>query len=246
MKKLIATVSLFAALLGASAQAQIITNYGQNTYGPTAPGGPYIWDGAWDGSEGLTASGVRTFMAQTFVVPVGAGTLYAYNIQVQRNTTVTTPTFTTAVYEWNTGTNNTVALISGTSASFSVTKNDFDIYGINYAIPSGITLDPFKTYAIVVQRTNTSVGNQPIIGTDSQDFVNSYQLGQAFRSQTGTTWNTTSLGGTDLAFWVSFASNSLSPVPEPAVNGAVIGAGLVAALAFQRRRKAAVSTQLAA
>jgi hypothetical protein len=246
MKTLIATVSLFAALLGSIAQAQIITNYGQNTYGPLAPGGPYAWNGAWDGSEGLTASGVRTFMAQTFVVPAGSGTLYAYNIQVQRNNTVTVPTFTTAIYEWNTGTNNTVALISGTSASFSVTQNDFDIYGVNYAIPSGITLDPFKTYAIVVQRTNTSVGNQPVIGTDSQDVSNSYQLGQAFRSSTGTSWNTTALSGTDLAFWVSFASNSLSPVPEPAVNGAVIGVGLVVMLAFQRRRKAAKASEMAA
>jgi hypothetical protein len=48
-----------------------------------------------------------------------------------------------------------------------------------------------------------------------------------------------------MAFWISFDPASLSPVPEPAVNGAIIGGLFVSGLlAWRRYGRKSVSANL--
>jgi hypothetical protein len=222
----------FAALLGVSAQAQIITNYGQVVYPDSA------WNGNWEGS-GQAINNSFPWAAQTFTAPT-AGPIYAYNVQfnVQNGAT---PSFTTAIYEWNNSTSTLGSLLSDTTATFDFTSNSgFNIYGANVVTNPGIgtvSLNVGAMYAIVIRRTDggtsgivqTGITNDAAEGTP-------YDGGTAFRSTNGTTFAAFPGGISDYAFWLSFDPNSLSPVPEPAVNGAIIGATLVAGLITWRRR----------
>ncbi len=240
--------TLFAALLGVTAQAQIITNYGQGTYGPGAGNNNGVqfgtWDGTWDGQSGRTINNnaaVGRWLAQTFTVPVsGSSTVYAYNFQL--NSTVNS-NFTSSIYAWTGSTTGSVVL--GTTTSFTA-NGSFNPYGMNLVTNPGfgVTLTPGATYALVLNRTDlgtvgTVQSGYDTTGADSA--LNSippgdageYIGGGAFKSKDGSTY--TSLGANDLAFWISFDSASLSPVPEPAVNGAILGGLFVAGLLAWRR-----------
>lgn len=239
----------FAALLGVTAQAQIITNYGQATYSAAANAGVNYgpWNGTWDGSSGkaINNSGsVGRWAAQTFIAPTsGSTTVYAYNFQLNSN--ISTAAFTSSIYTW-TGTTIGTLVDPSTTASFTVGSVGFNPYGMNTVTNPGfgVTLTPGATYALVLNRTD--LGTTGIVqygydttGTDAPG-SGEYTDGGAFRSTNGTTF--TALTGNDMAFWISFNSNSLSPVPEPAVNGAIIGGVFVAGLMVWRRygRKSAV------
>jgi len=114
----------------------------------------------------------------------------------------------------------------------------------------GVTLTPGATYALVLNRTDLGATGIVQYGYDTTGFdapgTGEYTDGGAYRYNgangfnPGTTY--TSLSPNDMAFWISFNSNSLSPVPEPAVNGAIIGGVFVAGLMVWRRygRKSAV------
>ncbi|MFA6289719.1 MAG: hypothetical protein WC661_20240 [Opitutaceae bacterium] len=248
MKRTTLVTLFFAALLGVSAQAQIITNYGQGTYaagaGDNGPISYGTWDGSWDGQTGRTINNtgsVGRWAAQTFIAPTsGSSTLYAYNFQL--NSTVNA-SFTTSIYEW-TGT-TTGTLVAGTTTSFTA-SGTFNPYGMNLVTNPGfgVTLTPGATYALVLNRTDLGVSGTVQFGYDTTgaDTPGSgeYTGGGAFKSTTGV-GAYTALGGNDMAFWISFDAASLSPVPEPAVNGAIIGGLFVAGLLTWRRygRKAA-------
>lgn len=226
----------FAALLSVSAHGQIITNYGQ--------GGVYSgsnWNGNWDGSTGQAVNaspGVGAWWAQTFTAPVaGSTTLYAYNFQLNIQSG-TLPSFTVGIYEWSgssfgSGVANTGALFN------SVADQNFSAYGTNVLANggTGTVLSPGALYAIVVHRTDTSTTGTVQVGMDYGFSGTPYSGGGAYSSTTGSTFSPVGFGTSDLAFWVSFDPNSLSPVPEPAVSGSLIGAAFVGALLMRRRRK---------
>ncbi len=240
MKRTTLVTLFFAALLGVSAQAQIITNYGPATYGPTSN-----WSGTWDGSGAANISNlgsVGRWAAQTFIAPSTPGaTVYAYNFQL--GVSGTSANFTTAIYQWTGST--TGSLVTGTDTSFTVTSAGFNIYGVNNITNPGfgVSLTPGATYALVLYRSD--LGTTPTVqyGFDTTGVFSpgtgDYTNGGAFKSTNGTTY--TALTGADMAFWISFDPASLSPVPEPAVNGAIIGGLFVAGLMAWRRygRKAA-------
>ncbi|HSH95056.1 MAG TPA: hypothetical protein VK968_12975, partial [Roseimicrobium sp.] len=164
---------LFAALMGVTAQAQIITNYGPGD-GTSNSGGAYnaangypaeAYTGTWDGGSGKSIS-PGFFAAQTFLTPGVAGTvqLYAYNFQL--NVSAPTipnptfqPTFTAGIYAWtgsgtgsggNTSLGTKGTLVAGTNFSFTPAIGEgFTIYGTNsVATPGfGSTLDANTIYA---------------------------------------------------------------------------------------------------
>lgn len=250
MKTTTLTAVFFAAFISVSASAQILTNYGAATYPDMNYGG------SWDGSSGraINNGGNGRWAAQTFIAPTsGSTTIYAYNFQLNI-TGGATASFTTAIYEWS---GNTIgALVGDTSATFSnLTSYDFAPLGANIVNNPGIgaTLVAGNLYALVINRTDLGTTGTVQIGYDTSEGDNpgsgEYTDGQAFRSSTGT-GSFSALGGgvADFAFWVSFDPNSLSPVPEPAVNGAIIGALFVTALATRRRysKKAVVSDAITA
>lgn len=230
----------FAALVSVSAaSAQIITNYGQTIYPGSA------WSGNWQGAGEDTQPG--RWYAQTFIPPASSTSnsqqIFAYNVQFNIQNGAT-PSFTTAIYEWDASTLTLVGnALEHTTANFTFsTDSGFNIYGANVITNPGIGtafLDPAKTYAIVVQRVDDTPGGVAQIGSATHTFFSSgtpYTDGGVYGSWSGSTFG--SLGAdTDLAFWVSFSESSLSPVPEPAVSGTLIGAGFVGALLLRRRRK---------
>lgn len=248
MKRLTLASFIFAALLGVSAQAQIITNYGDATYGA----GSNWSGGSWDGASGKSISNstaplVGRWAAQTFTAPAAAGaTIYAYNFQL--NVNAATPTFTASIYEWSSSSGTTVgAPLAGTTTTFTVSSSGFGLYGLNLVTNpgAGVALTPGATYALVLTRTDLSTSGLVQYGYDDTGSSNpgngEYAGGGAFRSSDGITYS--SLGANDMAFWISFDPNSLSPVPEPAVNGAIIGGVFVLGLVGYRRygRKASAA-----
>ena len=265
MKRTTLITVIFAALLGATAQAQVITNYGQNTYGPgnlSGDGVAYgVWNGSWDGATGTNiVSGA--YVAQTFLTP-GAITdtvnLYAYNTQLI-DLSGHTATFSAAIYAWtgsgiagtglNSGSGNTQngsivngSPVAGTNSTFNVTSSVFGPYGNNFSNAGGISLTGGTIYALVIKRTDLT-GDTAQYGVDTTATVDGgYADGSLYSSAGGTNFSRTNYPAyRDLAFWVSFQAESLSPVPEPAVNGAIIGGLFVVGLIAWRRygRKSAV------
>lgn len=259
----------FAALLGVSAQAQILTNYGPGD-GTNTNGGAYnaangypaeAYTGTWDGGSGKSIS-PSFFAAQTFLTPGVSGLvqLYAYNFQLNVSAPVVAnptfhPTFTAGIYAWtgsgvgsggNTSLGTKGALVDGTQFSFTpVIGEGFTIYGTNSVTAPGFgsTLDANTIYALVIQRTDTPIGS--VAGSVVQygyDVGGNYVDGQLYTSTAGSSFSQAS--GQDMAFWASFQAESLSPVPEPAVSGALIGAAFVVGLVTVRRyrnKKASVA-----
>lgn len=230
----------FAAFISVSAQAQIITNYGDTTY----PG--YGYGGNWDGS-GNAVNNANPWAAQTFTA-VSSTPIFAYNVQfnVQNGAT---PSFTTAIYEW-TG-SGLGSIVANTTATFVFdTNSGFNPYGANVITNPGIgtvSLNAGSIYAIVIQRTDGGATGIVQTGFTSNIDGTPYSGGAAYRSADGSTFST--VGAGDYAFWISFESDILSPtVPEPAVNGAIIGALFVAGVIGWRRygKNAAASAPTAA
>lgn len=258
---------LFAALLGVTAQAQIITNYGQSTYGPANLSGDGItygaWNGTWDGSTGTNISS-GSYVAQTFLTPgtaLDTVKLYAYNFQLI-DLSGHTATFTSAIYSWtatgtagtganagpgNTSTGTKGSFVGGTG-NFAVNSSVFEPYGNNFSDAGGISLTGGTIYALVIQRTDVT-GDTAQYGVDTTASVDgAYAKGSLYSSAAGSSFARLGAPGyRDLAFWVSFDAASLSPVPEPAVNGAIIGGVFVAGLMAWRRygRKSAVQPPVA-
>ena len=258
MKRFTLGTILFAALLGVTAQAQVITNYGQSTYGPSNLSGDNITYGGWNGTwDGYTGSGIvpTAYVAQTFMTP-GAITdtvnLYAYNNQLI-DLSGHTATFSAAIYAWtpsgaagtglNSGPGNTLngsivngSYVAGTNSTFDVTTPSFGPYGNNFSNAGGIALMGGTIYALVIQRTDLAGGTAQY-GMDSTATVDgAYAGGSLYSSAAGTNFARIGAPGyRDLAFWVSFQAETLSPVPEPAVNGAIIGGVFVAGLLIWRR-----------
>ncbi len=280
MKRYTLATLVFAALLGLSAQAQIITNYGVGD-GTSTNSGAYNaangysqenYSGTWDGGSGQSIS-PGTFVAQTFLTPGLSGTvqLYAYNFQLNiqapnvANPTFN-PTFTAALYAWTpsgtgTGGNTTTGSINllggpvaGSSTSFTpVIGGGFSLYGTN-AVPApgfGATLDANTIYALVVQRTDPAPTGSITGSVVQYGFDNggsslggaSYVDGGLYSSTLGSSYaRFGGAGVNDMAFWVSFTSQSLSPVPEPAVSGMMIGGALVIGfIAIRRLRNKSAS-----
>ncbi|CAM3056832.1 hypothetical protein [Rariglobus hedericola] len=241
MKLLKLSSLAFAALLSVSAHAQIITNYGQSTY----PGSP--WNGNWSGAGTDIAAG--NWYAQTFIAPTTAA-VFAYNIQFNVLNGAT-PSFTTSIYTWTGTTLGT--LVDFTSASFAYTNDSgFSPVGANVITNPGIgstALDAGQVYALVIHRTDAGTSGIAQVGSANYNPLSpgiAYAGGSAFVSGNGSTFF--DLGSTDFAFWVSFESDVLSPtVPEPAVNGAIIGALFVTGLFVWRRygKKGAASAPVA-
>ncbi len=274
MKRFTLGTILLAALLGATARAQIITNYGPGDYTNTnsgaynpANGFPVLdWNGSWDGGSGKAIS-PGTYAAQTFITPGASGTvqLYAYNFQlnIQAPSTPNSnfhPAFTAAIYAWNpsgTGSgDNTSAGSLGTevaSTAFSVTPvigEGFTLYGMNAVVAPGFgaTLNAGQFYALVIQRTDTPSGN--LTGSVVQygwDVGGTFSDGGLYANTGSGYVRSGNPGAQDMAFWASFDPASLSPVPEPAVNGAILGGVFVAGLLAWRRygRKSAVQAPAA-
>ncbi len=258
MNRLTLTAVLFAAFTGVTASAQILTNYGDATY----TDGRYV--GSWDGSTGRGIS-AYPWAAQTFIAPTsGSTTLYAYNFQVNV-ASGSTASFTTAIYAWS---GNTIGgQITSDVGTGVLTNYDFEPVGVNTVSNPGfgVTLNAGQLYALVIHRTDGGGGTVQL-GEDTTEASNlddplnpipgAYMDGKAFRSTigtTGTTFSQLNSGNSDFAFWVSFDSNTLSPdqliaVPEPAVNGAIIGVLFVAGLAVWRRqsKKKATGVSLSA
>lgn len=256
MKTSTLSAVFFAAFISVSAHSQILTNYGDATY----PG--YGYGGSWDGSSGRAINNGSNgrWAAQTFIAPTtGSTTLFAYNFQLNISGGATA-SFTTAIYNWSG--NSIGTLVADTSASFNgLSSYDFSPLGANTVNNPGFgaTLVAGQLYAIVVNRTDLGTTGTVQMGIDVTDQNNiddplnpisgSYTDGKAFRSSNGTTFSALSGGNNDFAFWVSFDENFLSPaVPEPAVNGAIIGALFVTGLIAWRRygKKGAVAAQIAA
>ncbi len=280
MKRTTLVTLFFAALLGVSAQAQIITNYGPNTYATVSPSGSSYgpWEGSWNGSSGAgigIGTSSTSWAAQTFLTPSsGFSTVYAYNVQLNVVNLLAPATFDVGLYAWSPqGATSTLgagnnfkadagSLVSGSNSTFTVASGQgFNPFGNNF-VTGGLTLDPNTIYAIIVKRTDTSasgVGGAVQFGIDNTggtyvdglgDPVNTdgssgdYIQGGLYTFQgvaSGSNVagiNFTRTGGNgvnDMAFWVSFDPASLSPVPEPAVNGAIIGGLFVAGLLAWRR-----------
>lgn len=150
------------------------------------------------------------------------------------------------------------SLVAGSDNTFSVSSAGFNPYGNNF-VTGGITLSPGAIYAIVLTRTDSNSGGTVQYGYDTTggnyvdgfgdpaltdgsagDYVQgglyTFQGAPSGSNVLGT--NFTRSGGTgaqDMAFWMSFQAESLSPVPEPAVNGAIVGVMVVAGLMAWRR-----------
>ena len=267
MKFTALTTFVFAALLGVSAQAQIITNYGNGTYN-TGSGYPGLYSGSWNGTTGNLIS-PGGYAAQTFSTG-SATSLYAYNLQLNLSSASSNATFTTAVYSWSTSNPNAGSgmkgtLVAGSVANFNLSNGTgFNPFGNNFADAGGLTLLPNTVYAIVLQRTDSGAGSGSVVQygydvtggsyqeADGVDFflgdpgvtadgntngsLGDYVSGGLYTSTNGTNFTRSGgAGNEDMAFWVSFSSTSLSPVPEPAVSGAIIGGLLVAGLVTVRR-----------
>ncbi len=267
MKRFTLGTIFFAALIGVTAQAQVITNYGQSTYGPANVSGDGLNYGGWNGTwDGYTGSGIApgAYVAQTFMTP-GAITdtvnLYAYNTQLI-DLSGHTATFSAAIYAWtasgtagtglNSGPGNTLdgsivngSYIAGTNSTFNVTSSVFGPYGNNFSNAGGIALTGGTIYALVIQRTDLTGGTAQY-GMDSTATVDgAYAGGSLYSSSAGTNFARIGAPGyRDLAFWVSFQAETLSPVPEPAVNGAIIGGLLVVGLIAWRRYGRKSETQV--
>lgn len=278
MKRSILTVTFFAALLGVTAQAQVLTNYGTGTYnaGSGFPNQP--WSGSWDGATGVgigTGNSSTSWAAQTFLTPTaGSSTVYAYNVQLNVVNLLAPATFSIGLYAWSpqgttsplgSGNNfkaNAGALVSGSGTTFTVQSGQgFNPYGNNF-VTGGIALNPATIYALIVNRTDNSpsgpgaavqYGNDSTGGSYVDSFGNTvltngtsgdYVQGGLYTFQgaaSGTNVagvNFTRSGGigvNDMAFWMSFDPQALTPVPEPSVNGAILGCVFVAGLLAWRR-----------
>jgi hypothetical protein len=232
---------LIAALTSVTASAQILTNYGDITYPDASYGG------SWDGSSGrgINSGAPGTWAAQTFIAPVGGLQVYAYNFQLGIDVvSASRPSFTTAIYEW-TGT-TLGAMVANSDATFTdVANRIFEPAGANVVTNPGLgtsALTAGGMYALVIHRLDPGTTGTVQVGYDlGENPVGNYEDGMAYRSIDGTTFSLLGGGSTDFAFWVSFDPNTLSPdqltaVPEPAVNGAILGAVFVAGLAAWRRR----------
>ena len=261
MKRFTLGTIIFAALLGVTAQAQIITNYGPGDFTNTNSGAynpandfPVLdWNGSWDGGSGKAIS-PNNFAAQTFIAPGVSGTvqLYAYNFQlnIQAPTIPNSnfhPAFTSAIYVWNpsgtgsgdnTSTGSLGAQLTPTLVVNPVIGEGFTIYGTNAVVAPGFgqTLNAGQFYALVIQRTDTPTGN--LTGSVVQygwDVGGTFSDGGLY-TNTGSGYNRSGNAGVqDMAFWASFDAASLTPVPEPAVNGAIIGSLFVTGLLVWRR-----------
>jgi hypothetical protein len=290
MKRSTLITTFFAALLGVTAQAQIITNYGPQTYAQISPttNQPYgSWSGSWNGATGggvgIGTSSTR-FAAQTFFTPSsGSSTVYAYNVQLNVSNLSGPASFNVGLYNWIPGGNTTSSalgagnydkgtkgsLVSGSNTTFTVANNQgFNPFGNNF-VTGGIVLNANALYAIVIERTDTNVGNgigTPVVqygldqtgGTDyaglTDGSVGDYVPGGLYRfsgsasisNVLGTNFTRSGAdGANDMAFWISFDAASLSPVPEPAVNGAILGGLFVAGLlAWRRYGRKSVSANL--
>ena len=256
MKRFTLGTIIFAALLGATAQAQVITNYGQNTYGPANLSGDGIaygvWNGTWNGADGTTIT-TGNYVAQTFLTPgttLDTVSLYAYNFQMI-DISGHTATFSAAIHAWsqtgaagtgsnsgpgNTSTGTKGSLVGGTADNFGVSSAVYGPYGNNFSDAGGISLTGGTIYALVIQRTDVT-GDTAAYGFDPTATVDgAYATGSLYSSAGGTAFSRLGAPGyRDLAFWISFDAQSLSPVPEPAVNGAIIGGLFVAGLIAWRR-----------
>jgi hypothetical protein len=225
------TTLVFAAVASVVGHAQIITNYGQSYLYEDSN-----WNGNWTGSGQSVSNSTPLWAAQTFTATT-SGPIYAYNVQLKALGSAQ-PTFTTSIYEW-TG-SGLGAHIANTDATFAFTTNDdFGAYGSNVVTNPGlgtVALNAGSLYAIVIQRTDGGVGTAQIgVTNDFEESGIAYSGGMAYRSTNGTTYTTVAGGIADFAFWVSFSPTSLSPVPEPAVNGVIIGALFVTGLIARRR-----------